>query len=83
VGLRAGLDDVEKRKSLTLPGIELRSLTRQARSKLIYRLRYPGSLYYDCIQINTDVNSVLELLYHVVVGDVVGLPEEHAASLGL
>jgi hypothetical protein len=29
---RAGLDDVEKRKFLTLPGLELRHLSRPARS---------------------------------------------------
>jgi hypothetical protein len=29
---RAGLDDVEKRKFLTLPGLELRPLARPARS---------------------------------------------------
>jgi hypothetical protein len=32
VDLRAGLDDVEKRKFLTLPGLELRPLGRPARS---------------------------------------------------
>jgi hypothetical protein len=41
--LRAGLDEVEKRKFLTLPGLELRSLGRPARSLSLYRLRYPGS----------------------------------------
>jgi hypothetical protein len=38
---RVGLDDVEKRKFLTLPGLELRPLGRPARSQSIYRLRYP------------------------------------------
>jgi hypothetical protein len=32
VDLRAGLDDFEKRKFLTLPGLELRPLYRPARS---------------------------------------------------
>jgi hypothetical protein len=32
VYLRAGLDDLEKRKFLTLPGLELRPLCRPARS---------------------------------------------------
>jgi hypothetical protein len=32
VALRAGLDDLEKRKFLTLPGLELRSLGRPTRS---------------------------------------------------
>jgi hypothetical protein len=40
---RAGLDAVEKRKFLTLPGLELRSIGRLARSQLLCRLRYPGS----------------------------------------
>jgi hypothetical protein len=39
---RAGLDTVEKRKFLTLPGLELRPLSRPARSQLLYRLSYPG-----------------------------------------
>jgi hypothetical protein len=40
---RTGLDDVEKRKFLTLPGLELRPLGRPARSQSLYWLRYPGS----------------------------------------
>jgi hypothetical protein len=39
----AGLDDVEKRKFLILPGLELRPLGRPARSQSLYRLRYPSS----------------------------------------
>jgi hypothetical protein len=39
---KAGLDDVEKRKFLTLPGLELRSLGRPSRSYSLYRLRYPA-----------------------------------------
>jgi hypothetical protein len=39
---RAGLREVEKRKSLTLPGLELRPLGRPARSQSLYRLSYPG-----------------------------------------
>jgi hypothetical protein len=42
-GPRAGLDDVEKRKFLTLPGLEFTFLGRPARRQSIYRLRYPGS----------------------------------------
>jgi hypothetical protein len=48
VGPRTGLDAVEKRKFLTLPGLELRPLCRPARSQSLYRLRYPGS--YFCIR---------------------------------
>jgi hypothetical protein len=43
VGPRAGLDDAENRKFLTLPGLELRPLGRAARSQSLYRLSYPGS----------------------------------------
>jgi hypothetical protein len=46
VGHRAGLDAMEKRKFLTLPGLELRPLARPARSLSLYRLRYRG-LYAD------------------------------------
>jgi hypothetical protein len=45
VGPGAGLDNVEKRKFLILPGLELRTLGGPARSKLVYRLRYPGSSF--------------------------------------
>jgi hypothetical protein len=47
VGLRTGVDDVEKRKFLTLPGLELRPLGRPALSQSLYRLRYPVSLGGD------------------------------------
>jgi stalled ribosome alternative rescue factor ArfA len=40
---RAGLDDLEKRKFLTLPELELHPLCRPARSQSLCRLRYPGS----------------------------------------
>jgi hypothetical protein len=40
---RAGLNDLEKRKFFTLPGLELLPLCRPARSQSLYRLRYPGS----------------------------------------
>jgi hypothetical protein len=40
---RADLDNMEKWKFLTLPGLEPRPLSRPARSQSLYRLRYPGS----------------------------------------
>jgi hypothetical protein len=40
---RAGLDDVEKRKFLPPPGLEVRPLGRPSRSQSLYRLSYPGS----------------------------------------
>jgi hypothetical protein len=43
VGPRAGMDDVDDRKFLTLPGLEHRPLGRAARSQSLYRLSYPGS----------------------------------------
>jgi hypothetical protein len=36
------VDDLEKRKFLTLPGLELRPLGSPACSQSLYRLRYPG-----------------------------------------
>jgi hypothetical protein len=41
---RAGLDDVEKRKFLTLLGLQLQPLGRPAHSQLLYRLRYPDNI---------------------------------------
>jgi hypothetical protein len=46
---RAGLEDVEKRKFLIIPGLELRPLGLPARSQSLYRLRYPGSLLDDLV----------------------------------
>jgi hypothetical protein len=40
---RAGLGDMEKRKFLILPGLELRPIGHAARSQSLYRLRCPGS----------------------------------------
>jgi hypothetical protein len=48
VGPRAGLDDVERRKFLTLPQLELRPLARPARSQSLYRLSYPASSQSNC-----------------------------------
>jgi hypothetical protein len=38
-----GLDDMEKRKFVLLPELEIRPVSRPARSQSLYRLRYPGS----------------------------------------
>jgi hypothetical protein len=43
VGPRTGVNDVEKKKFLTLPGLELQPLGGPARSQSLYRLRYLGS----------------------------------------
>jgi hypothetical protein len=41
VGPRTGLDDVERRNILILPGLELWPFGRPARSQSLYRQRYP------------------------------------------
>jgi hypothetical protein len=51
---RAGLENLEERKFLTLPGFELRPLYRPARSMYIYRLHYPGS----CLNFGRFKNSL-------------------------
>jgi hypothetical protein len=51
VGSRAGLDDMEKRKFLFLPWLELRFLVRAARSQSPCRQRYPDSFYQLIISI--------------------------------
>jgi hypothetical protein len=43
VGPRTGLNDMEKRKFLPPPGLELRPLGRPACSRLLYWLRYSGT----------------------------------------
>jgi hypothetical protein len=43
VGPRGDLNDVQKRKFLIVPGLELRPLCRPARSQSLYRLSYPGT----------------------------------------
>jgi hypothetical protein len=47
VNPRAGLDHVEKRKFLILPGLELRPPGQPARSQSLYRLCYPGSSQFE------------------------------------
>jgi hypothetical protein len=47
VSPRDGLDTVERRKFLTLPGLELRPLGRPTRSQSLYRLRYHPDIDYS------------------------------------
>jgi hypothetical protein len=54
VDARASLDNVEKRKFLTLLGFELRPLGRPAHSQSLYRLRYPSSQETLVISENTE-----------------------------
>jgi hypothetical protein len=43
MGPRAGLEDIEKRKFLDPPRLDLRPHGRRARTQSLYRLRYRGS----------------------------------------
>jgi hypothetical protein len=49
IGPSAGLDDLKKRKFLTLLGLELQPLCCPARSQSLYRLRHPGSPFIYCM----------------------------------
>jgi hypothetical protein len=50
VNPKSGLDDVEKRKFLPLPGLELRPLGYSARSQSLYQLCCPGSHMYSILK---------------------------------
>jgi hypothetical protein len=54
---RTGLHDVEKRKFLTLPGLELRPHGHPARSQSLHRLRYPGSCLCPVLKISSNSSS--------------------------
>jgi hypothetical protein len=60
---RAGLDDLEKRKFLILPRLELRPLGRPARSQSLYRLRYPDSITLS-VEI---INSILSMTINLII----------------
>jgi hypothetical protein len=49
VGNRASLDDVKKTEFLNLPVLEIRPLSRPARSQSLYRLHYPFSKIVLCL----------------------------------
>jgi hypothetical protein len=57
VGPRHGLDAVVRINVLTLPGLELRPLSRSGRSQSLYRVRYPGSMTQSAAQ-NKEHQSV-------------------------
>jgi hypothetical protein len=59
VGPRTGLDDIEKRKFLALPGLELRPLGPPVRNQSLYRQSYPG--YSDRSKSIIFANSVIIL----------------------
>jgi hypothetical protein len=64
VGPTAGLDDVEERKFLTLPGLEFRPLGGSVRSQSLYRLRYPGSL---CAIVRVAINRINLVKYNFLI----------------
>jgi hypothetical protein len=59
---RASLDDMEKRKFLTLPGLEFRPLSCLARSQLLYRLSYSTLKYVTTSSFNVLFSSLFTLL---------------------
>jgi hypothetical protein len=61
---RAGLDDVEKKKCLTLPGLELRPLGRPPRSQTLYRPRFPGSEGFCTIVVDI-MPEIISVAYHL------------------
>jgi hypothetical protein len=72
---RASLDDVEKIKFLTLPGLELRTLGRPARSQSLYRLSYPDSHCREdnyetvCERKKCDKYGHCSTVFHYALGD--------------
>jgi hypothetical protein len=57
VGPKTGLEDMDNRKFLPLPELELRPLGRPAPSQSLYRLRYPGPI------VSFDKNLQLFLIF--------------------
>jgi hypothetical protein len=63
VGPRVGLDDMQKRKFLTVTGLELQLLGRPSGSQSLYRLRYLGS-YTNQGMIQKPLNLQYNILLH-------------------
>jgi hypothetical protein len=60
---RTGVDDVERRQILLLPGLKLRPLGRPAHRQSLYRLRYSGS--------DLDGNIILNMKYGFRIRSIV------------
>jgi hypothetical protein len=60
---RIGLDDVEKRKFLTLSELKFRPLGRPVRSQSLYGLRYPGVLQTNIILIISTCFIILRIIH--------------------
>jgi hypothetical protein len=68
---RAGLDNVEKRKFLTLSGLKLRLLSHPARSQSLYRLCYLSSntiknIFSTCNTIKLHVENIPFIRYIIL-----------------
>jgi hypothetical protein len=61
---RAGLDHIEERKLLTLPGFELRLLSRPACRQSLYRLRYCGYAWFSLSKRQPSQLSLLFIAYN-------------------
>jgi hypothetical protein len=59
VGFRVDMDDVEKRKICTLPGLELRPLCRPVRSQSLYRLHLVFHSFIHSRRRHLALNSVV------------------------
>jgi small-conductance mechanosensitive channel len=67
VNPRAGLDNIEKRKFLTLLGVVLRPLGRPARNQSLYRPSYPGSLLAHIIIINIIIIIIIIIIFILII----------------
>jgi hypothetical protein len=68
---RAGLDDVEKRKFLTVPGLKLQPLGRPARRKSLYRLSHPDSILAKYQSIIVPIKFKTKSVFSSVYGEPV------------
>jgi hypothetical protein len=75
VGPTGSVDDVEKRKYLTLPGLELRPLGRPASSQSLYRLScldshgcaVPKKTFEDMLSSDSDIVASLLSKYKILI----------------
>jgi hypothetical protein len=65
---RPGLDDVEKRTFLTLPGLELRSLGRPARSQYgVIQIPYFAALFIGCrVKSREELHGIVSKPMHLL-----------------
>jgi hypothetical protein len=63
MGPRASVDDVEKEKILTLPGLELQPLGHPARSQSLYRQGSPGSYNVNNYRLKSTQGSEADICH--------------------